>query len=52
VFEQMLALNASLGTSLVVVTHDPDIATALGRVSRLDEHGLHEEKPVPAPPPV
>ena len=38
----MLALNEEIGTALVVVTHDPEIATAMARICRLDECGLHE----------
>ncbi|MEO0421638.1 MAG: ATP-binding cassette domain-containing protein [Pseudomonadota bacterium] len=45
VFEQMLKLNEDTGASLVVVTHDPELAAAMDRVCRLDEAGLHEEKP-------
>ncbi len=45
VFEQMLKLNADTGASLVVVTHDPDLAAAMDRVCRLDETGLHEDTP-------
>jgi lipoprotein-releasing system ATP-binding protein len=42
VFERMLELNADLGTSLVVVTHDPHIA---GRMSAI--FTLHEGRLVP-----
>ncbi|MEM9385797.1 MAG: ATP-binding cassette domain-containing protein [Pseudomonadota bacterium] len=45
VFEQMLKLNEDTGASLVVVTHDPQLAAAMDRICRLDESGLHEEAP-------
>ncbi|TCP10698.1 lipoprotein-releasing system ATP-binding protein [Crenobacter luteus] len=43
VFELMLELNHGLGTALVIVTHDPELAARTGRVLRLTEAGLSED---------
>jgi lipoprotein-releasing system ATP-binding protein len=42
VFDLMLELNSELGTSLVVVTHDPAIAARMGRTLTLADGRLHE----------
>ena len=37
VFDLMLGLNRSVGASLVVVTHDPDLARRAGRIFHLED---------------
>lgn len=44
VFELMLELNASLNTSLVIVTHDREMARQTGRVLTLEDGQLLDTK--------
>ncbi|MBU6459728.1 MAG: lipoprotein-releasing ABC transporter ATP-binding protein LolD [Proteobacteria bacterium] len=44
VFDLMLQLNSDLETSMVVVTHDPQLAGRMGRVMKLDEGRLAAEQ--------
>ncbi len=45
VFDLMVELNASLGTALVIVTHDREIAARTGRIVRLTQGVLTPEAP-------
>ena len=43
VYGLMLELNQALGTSLLVATHDPDIAARMDRIIHLDDGHLKEQ---------
>jgi lipoprotein-releasing system ATP-binding protein len=43
VFDLMLELNQELGTSLLVVTHDPTMSRRMSRIMHLDDGALRQE---------
>jgi lipoprotein-releasing system ATP-binding protein len=42
IFELMLELNAEIGTSLIIVTHDKRLAARMNHVYELKEGRLHK----------
>ena len=52
VIELMSRMNEELGTTLVLVTHDSDLAARARRVLRLADGSLVSDKGVPAPDPL
>jgi lipoprotein-releasing system ATP-binding protein len=48
VFDLLLELNASLATSLVVVTHDSELAGRMDRILEIEDGALREAQTVKA----
>jgi len=50
--ELLLDLNHEQGSALVIATHNPHLAAAMGRTLRLADGRLHDDRQSPAAPPV
>jgi predicted ABC-type transport system involved in lysophospholipase L1 biosynthesis ATPase subunit len=45
VLDLLLRVSAEFGTTVVAITHDPDVAAAFGRTVRIAEGRLEESRP-------
>ena len=48
IMELFASLNREEGTTLIVITHDPDVARQCARRTRISDGALHEEVPAGA----